>query len=128
MEDFEAALNSLLSDPAAMNQIMDLAGKLGGAPSPSPPSPETAEAGEGPLPPPASPVPDPGQLAQLTRLLGQLRASRQPDDETAALLTALRPFLRRERQRKLDRAVQLAGLSQTASEVYRLWKEGELHF
>ena len=128
MEDFEAALNSLLADPAAMNQIMDLAGRLGGAPSPPPPSPEPAGTEAGPPPPPPNAGPDPGQLAQLTRLLGLLRASRQPDGETAALLTALRPFLRQERQRKLDRAVQLAGLSQTASEVYRLWKEGELHF
>ena len=33
------------------------------------------------------------------------------DQRTTQLLTALRPFLRKERQARLDRAVQLAKLS-----------------
>ena len=121
MEDFEGALNALLSDPNAMSQIMDLAGKLGGTPSP-PPQEEAPEADA-----PPNEAADPRQLAQLTRLLSLLRAGSRPDGETAALLSALRPFLREERRRKLDRAVRLAGLSQAATEAYRLWKEGELH-
>ena len=124
MEDFEAALNSLLSDPSAMSQIMDLAGKLGGSPPP-PLGEDTGEAA--PPSPPADGTTDPQQLAQLTRLLSLFRSGAQPDGETAALLSALRPFLRAERQRKLDKAVRLAGLSQAATEAYRLWKEGELH-
>ncbi|MFR6380613.1 MAG: hypothetical protein ACLUNZ_13375 [Evtepia sp.] len=43
------------------------------------------------------------------------------------MLDALRPFLRQERQEKLDRARRLAGLSRAARQAYRLWKEGELH-
>ena len=124
MEDFEAALNSLLSDPNAMSQIMDLAGKLGGGVSPPPSPPQ--DGAEGAAPPPGGET-DSRQLAQLTRLLSLFRSGAQPDGETAALLTALRPFLRAERQRKLDRAIRLAGLSQAAEEAYRLWKEGELY-
>ena len=49
MADFEEALNALLSDPAAMEQIADLAGKLGGA---APPPPEEGDGGGGAPPPP----------------------------------------------------------------------------
>lgn len=121
MEDFDAALNSLLSDPNAMNQIMELAGKLGAAPSPPAPSQTSTEE------PPSDSGLDAGQIAGISRLLSLIRSGQQQDGETAALLTALRPFLREERQRKLDKAVRLAGLSQAAAEAYRLWKEGELH-
>ena len=61
------------------------------------------------------------------RLLELFQASRQSNQEADALIAALRPFLREERQKKLDQAIQLAGLSRAARQAYRLWKEGELH-
>ena len=61
------------------------------------------------------------------RLLELFQASRRADPQADALIAALRPYLRPERQRKLDQAVQLAGLSRAARQAYRLWKEGELH-
>ena len=111
MADFEEALNSLLADPDAMGQIMSLAGKLGMG------TPESA------APPPFAPE----QLGQMGRLLELFQASRQSNQEADALIAALRPFLREERQKKLDQAIQLAGLSRAARQAYRLWKEGELH-
>ena len=117
MADFEEALNSLLADPDAMGQIMSLAGKLGMG-TESPPSP-----GESAAPPPFAPE----QLGQMGRLLELFQASRQSNQEADALIAALRPFLREERQKKLDQAIQLAGLSRAARQAYRLWKEGELH-
>lgn len=122
MADFEQALNSILSDPDAMEQIMALAGKLGG-------EPPTAEDS---LSPPESPVqavpppPDPRQAARIGKLLELFQTSQQGNREAVALLAALRPFLRRERQETLERAIRLAGLSRTAQEAYRLWREGEL--
>ena len=116
MADFEEALNSLLADPDAMGQIMSLAGKLGMG-TESPPSPRAA------APPPFAPE----QLGQMGRLLELFQASRQSNQEADALIAALRPFLREERQKKLDQAIQLAGLSRAARQAYRLWKEGELH-
>ena len=110
MADFEEALNSLLADPDAMGQIMSLAGKLGMG-TESPPSPGEA-------------APQPESAA---RLLELFPARRQSDQEADALTAALRPFLREERQKKLDQAIQLAGLSRAARQAYRLWKEGELH-
>ena len=123
MADFEEALNSLLADPDAMGQIMSLAGKLGMG-TESPPSPgEAAPQPESAAPPPFAPE----QLGQMGLLLELFQASRQSNQEADALIAALRPFLREERQKKLDQAIQLAGLSRAARQAYRLWKEGELH-
>ena len=125
MADFEEALNSLLSDPDAMGQIMALAGQLGGGQPDSSPEPES--------PPSAASLPDlsslldPSHLTQMGALLELFQSGGQVKEEAAALLAALRPFLQADKQRKLDRALKLAGLSQTAKKAYALWKEGELH-
>ncbi|MFR5027368.1 MAG: hypothetical protein ACLTC3_15205 [Evtepia gabavorous] len=84
--------------------------------------------GSGPQPEIRRPAPfAPEQLGQMGRLLELFQASRQSNQEADALIAALRPFLREERQKKLDQAIQLAGLSRAARQAYRLWKEGELH-
>lgn len=123
MADFEEALNSLLADPDAMGQIMSLAGKLGMG-TESPPSPGEAAPSRNPPPRPLLPQSSWGQMGRLHELF---QASRQSNQEADALIAALRPFLREERQKKLDQAIQLAGLSRAARPAYRLWKEGELH-
>ena len=100
MADLEETLHALLSDPETMGQLQALASQLGldGAA----PSEDGEEApGQAPSPP--------------------------PFDLADALIAALRPYLRPERQRKLDQAVRLAGLSRAARQAYRLWKAGELH-
>jgi hypothetical protein len=122
MAEFEDALNSLLSDPQAMGQILALAGKLGG--QTEPPSPDQAPP---PVPPPPPEEPEMPDLAQMGRLLSLLQAREVGTPEARALLDALRPFLKPERQRKLDRALRLAGFSQVARQALQLWKEGELH-
>lgn len=161
MADFEQTLNSLLSDPDAMGQIMALAGKLGGAPSAPQEAPSAQESVPSPEESPAaqdvfsseeegevqevfspqerpehqgfhapqedtSPFPDLDQLAKMGQLM-ELFQTAQADPETMALLSALRPFLREDRQRKLDRAMRLASLSRAARTAIRLWKDGELH-
>lgn len=143
MAEFEEALNNILADPEAMGQIMALAGKLGGGqPGPSPDAPDTpetpetedaaAEVAAAEQAPPFQ-LPDLGQLGQIGQLgqLGTLlelfQNRSQGKAENIALLQSLRPFLRPAQQRKLDRALRLAGLSGTARQLYQLWKEGELH-
>lgn len=118
MADFEEALNSLLSNPEAMGQILSLAGSLGGQSQEPPPQEEPAPQ------PNLTPLPD---LAQIGRLLELFQSAGRTNEEATALVNALRPFLREDRQRKLDRAVRAAGLSQAARQALRLWKEGELH-
>ena len=49
---------------------------------------------------------DPGMIAKLLPVLSQL--NRPESGETAAFLRALRPFLKPERQDKVERAAQLA--------------------
>lgn len=127
MADLEQALDRLLGDPKAMEQIMDLAGKLNGEATAGTgddgadgPSFRDAPAPEGS---PAGALPDLGQLAPLLSLL---REGGGGDPRSDALLKALRPFLSPQRQRKLDRAMRLSALARTASEAMRLWKEGEL--
>lgn len=126
MASLEDNLNQLLSDPNAMEQIFSLAGKLGMSSEP--------EAEEQPL---SEREPEAAELSQplfgaeglggLGKLLEIFQGSQQTAQEADALLDALRPFLRQERQEKLDRARRLAGLSRAARQAYRLWKEGELH-
>lgn len=123
MADLEETLQSLLSDPETMGQIQALAGQLGlGGSGPAQEEPQAAA----PDPDP-SPALDPESLGQMGQLLELFQASRRADPQADALIAALRPYLRPERQRKLDQAVQLAGLSRAARQAYRLWKEGELH-
>ena len=130
MASLEDNLNQLLSDPNAMEQIFSLAGKLGLSTEP----PGESEAEEQPLTksePGAAELSQPlfgtEGLGQLGKLLETPQGSQQTSQEADALLDALRPFLRQERQEKLDRARRLAGLSRAARQAYRLWKEGELH-
>lgn len=122
MAGFEDQLNSILGNQAAMNQIMALARSLSGEQKEEPPAlegaPENLEE--------AAYVPvgeDPGPAPDASALLGQIdpkivqvgmdiiRQAQGTDDRNAALLNALRPFLREEKQARLDRALQIARMT-----------------
>lgn len=110
MNELEDKLNALLSDPDGMAQVMELAQKLSGKHDGDDAPPEQTPHG--------------GELSSLLDALGggldgeTLRrllpvvqqATRRESGEAAALLYALRPFLREERREKVERAVQLAHL------------------
>ena len=136
MADLSQALDTLLSDPETMGQLMDLASQLGLDPPPPGPGPDCqpAQPVEGSLcrdpdsasPPEGLPFGELGDMGKIVKVLSAVNSRGGVDSQTAALLTALRPFLREDRRRKLDRAMKLAGLSKAAQEVLRLWKAGEL--
>lgn len=122
MSGFEEKLNAILSDPNAMAQVMDLARSLNledgppppedGAPSPEPP-PEGGQAAAGEallsgLGDLLGQV-DPQMLRRLLPLVGELKGGGE-QDQRLQLLTALRPFLKPERQEKVERAVRAARL------------------
>lgn len=138
MAGFEEQLNSILGNQEAMNQIMALARSLSG-----PPAPE----GAGQAEPPAEteetvyvPVAAEGPPPDLSAMLGQLdpkmlrlgmevmRQVQSTGDRNAALLNALRPFLREERQARLDRAIQIARMAKAVRVALGVLggKEGEL--
>ena len=117
MSEWEEKLNTLLSDPDAMAQVMNMAqnlsqqmGQSGG--SAPPPPPAVGAAGPAPQGDPMGDLSsllggiDPGMIAKLLPVLSQL--NRPESGETAAFLRALRPFLKPERQDKVERAAQLA--------------------
>ena len=105
MEDMESKLNAMLNDPAAMQRIIQMAQQLsGGAAQPNTPPP-----------PPQNPVPPPPQDSGfdpmlLARVLPLLQELRQSNSQTTQLLFALRPFLKEEKQPKVERAAKLAHL------------------
>ena len=118
MPDLEQALDRILSDPAAMSQIMDLAGKLQGGETPPEPPEDVSES------PPPIPLPE---LEGVAPLLSLLRSGGSgPDADADALLRALGPYLSESRKRKLERALRLVSLAKTARSALELWKEGKL--
>lgn len=124
MSDLEEKLNAILSDPDAMAQVMNLAQSLnlGGAPQED--RPPTAESQahdtgqESATTEGTSPFSglndllgqiDPSMIQRLLPLIGELRGGEE-QDRRLQLLNALRPFLKPERQEKVERAVKAARL------------------
>ena len=113
MSEFEDKLNSILGNPEAMAQVMNLAQSLnlgggGGEPEGAPPPPD-----QGAPPPGGGGLGDllgqldPKLMERLLPLAGELAGG---SDERLALLYALRPFLKPERRDKVERAVKTARL------------------
>ena len=133
MAEFDDKLNSILSNPDAMSQIMQLAQSLSGSgPEPSSPPPQ-------PAPPPQQPAPpfsgggdlfsslssltggmDPKLLTRLLPLVQELGGQR--DSNARALLYALRPYLKEEKQSKVERALQLARLFHLGKKFLSGWE------
>ncbi len=116
MAGFEEQLNSILSNQSAMNQIMALARSLSGDQQ-QPPETLPGEETDTYVPAAEEKAPDlSGLLSQIDP--GMLRAGmdvlrqvQSTDDRNTALLNALRPFLKEDRQARLDRALQLARMT-----------------
>lgn len=154
MSELEEKLENILGNPQAMSQIMSLAQSLnlGGSNQAAPPQDQPqdppqnetpAQEGTAPQttasPPPAAPAPsvnglegmlgalgglDMNTLSAAAGLIGQFTDG--GDDKRAALLTALRPFVREERYAKLDKAIQIAKLSRlirSGLDLFRARKE-----
>lgn len=145
MAEFEDRLNAILGDPEAMGQIVSIAKALTGeggdtsAPTPEEPVPPPEQ--EEPPEQEAAPGPDwsavlgmlgggggdnplsalgsvdPKLIQAAVTLFSEYSAV---DDKKAALLAALKPFLKPERQAKMEKAIQLARLSRVIGTALRL--------
>ena len=125
VEGMEEKLNAILSDRNAMGQIMALARSISGSRQGG----EVQEVSE-------QPQPEPQQASDLSGLLDGIdpsvmrlgvqlmQAYNRTDDNAAALLTALRPFVKPSRYARLDRAVQAARLSGVVRVLLSALKEG----
>ena len=117
MDDLEQKIQSVLSDPAQMAQVLEMAKSLGitlpaASAPPAAASEPSAQAEAAPQPEPPKPGPPPmppgGGLAQ----------------RQEALLRALEPFLRPARREKIERALQIARLSGLAGGALRKKQPG----
>ncbi len=121
MAEFEEKLNAILGNQEAMGQIMALARSLSGEKQETTPPAqgpvqeaawEPVEPGDAPQsPPPGQTVPPDLDPAMLQMGLNVVRELQGGDDRNAALLRALRPFLREEKRARLDKALQIARMT-----------------
>lgn len=111
MDELARALRAVLEDPGQMQQLRAMADSLGlGIPGE-----EAAHSTADPVQtPPDPPLPTPPVPPMQEVLGGLMRQGSALEKKQQALLQALRPFLRRERQEKLDRALQAAQLASVA--------------
>ena len=128
MAELDEKLNTLLSDPNSMAQIMQMAQQLsvtmGGGTDNAPPAQQ-------PPPPPAAPpaaLPplgglDPQVLAWFLPLLQEYSRS---NSQTMQLLYALRPFLKESKQDKVERAARLARLIHLGKKFLTDWGDGHV--
>ena len=143
MAEFDEKLNSILANPDAMAQIMQLAQTLSGdgqgaaspqpPPAPAPPQQSASAPPAQPSPRPPAPPPqggadllsslasgvDPTLLMKLMPLIQELGS--QSDSNARQLLYALRPYLKPERQEKVERALQLARLFHLGKKFLSEW-------
>ena len=113
MSELEEKLNALLSDPNSMAQVMQMAQQLSGAmgeqkAAPPPPAPGAALGGL-----------DPKLLGKLLPLAGELGTE---NSAALQLLQALRPFLKEEKQGKIERAARLARLIHVGKKLLADWE------
>lgn len=120
MAEWEEKLNTILGDPEAMGQILSLAQSLGLSSRPEQEDHSPEEGGQEVEQPPLSGG-DPAMLRQSMALLSAL--GQEENDKRTALLTALKPFLKPERQASLDRAIQLQRLTKMARVAFRLLRD-----
>ena len=138
MAEFDEKLNSLRSNPEAMAQIMQMAQSLSGGQAQQPPQqPLQQPVRPAPPPPPAQAPPpsggdllsslsglaggiDPTMLTKLLPLIQELGS--QNDSNARQLLYALRPYLKPERQEKIERALQLARLFHLGKKFLAGWE------
>lgn len=152
MADLQEQLQAILGDPEAMGQITAIARALtGGSPAQTPPphrepeaqdvefvpveEPEAGKDGE-----PSTTHPTEEEIPDLSALLGSLGGAdidprlirialrvfseySAQDNEKAALLSSLKPFLHDRRLEKMEKAEKIARLSRVARVIIQLLKE-----
>lgn len=112
MEELSEKIDRLLNSPDGMKRVEEMMTALGA--SSAPPEPD---------PPPLAGLPDLGKMMQLLPLLEKMQ---RPDDN-AALLSALRPHLKADRQKRLDEAGQMLKIVRLLPLLQDMKEEGDRH-
>lgn len=127
MDDLEGKINSILSDPESLEQIMNIA-KMLGAGSGSNAQNDSSPAGEAETAVPLEAAPKaaaqdpPSQIPDISGLgidsdimmniVGALNG--KSSGNSTALISAIKPYLKSERREKLEKAAKLAKLANVA--------------
>ena len=98
MSDLQAQLNQILSNPEALKQVQSLGEQLGLTQSEPPKA--------APPPKQSNAQPNNDMMKMFTQVAPMLN-SLNSENNTTALLHALRPFLSYDRQQKLDKAEKM---------------------
>lgn len=104
MAEFDDKLNSILSNPQIMSQIMSMAGAMNQSQNPPAPAPQQPQQNN------ALPF-DPGALQGMMEMMKRTQIA--PKEQN--LLRALRGYLPDDRIQKLEKAMQAARIAQYAS-------------
>ena len=96
MSEIQDKINQILNNPEALKQVQSLGEQLGLS-KPEPPKPVHK---------PTLDFLNDDMLKTITRLAPVMQSAKSNDD-TTHLLNALRPFLGREKQQKLDQAEKM---------------------
>lgn len=119
MSELEDKLNSLLSDPAGMAQVVQLAQQL------------SSTMGQQSAPPPAEKAESKGDFGGLlggidagtiAKFLPVLQALSADQSHSTQLLNALKPYLKEEKQAKVERAARLARLITVGKRFLTEWE------
>ena len=125
MSELQDKLNSLLSDPAGMAQVVQLAQQLSSTMEPSAaPTPQSGSPTPppSPNPPPSTALPGGIDLSTVSRFLPMLQALSSDQSHSMQLLNALRPYLKEEKQGKVERAARLARLITVGKRFLTEWE------
>ena len=105
MAEFEEKLNSILSNPELMGQIMSMAGAMNQQQPPPPPTPSQPAFGSMPI--------DPGAMAGMMQML----KATQLEPKQRNLIQALRGFVPDDRLVRLEKAMQASLIAKFASKA-----------
>ena len=124
MAELEDKLNALLSDPNSMAQVMQLAQQLSGTFGGDT---QSASAPPPPPPPPTTSASDTSLFGGLDpkiigRFMPLLQEYGRTNSNTTQLLSALRPFMKPEKQDKIERAAKLARLIHLGKKFLSEWE------
>ena len=110
-----AALENILSDPAQLEKLSHMARELFGQGSAPDGGGQEAAGGSAPADVPGTGTPEPD--ARFIAALGKAFSGNVGKSRSTALLMAMRPYMKPEKQEKLDRAVQVARMVNVARVV-----------
>ena len=106
-------LQQILSDPGQMEKLSRMAQELFGGAAPAQEAQAAPAAGSGPEPD-----------AKLLAALGKAFSGGGDRGRSTALLAAMRPYMKPEKQEKLDRAMQIARMVHIAGAVAKEYGDG----